>query len=71
MVTVSANVQKICTYLRIPVTTGNLPPTRVGSLLDELVANTPGSEPAVVNLVAAIQEMVLSVATHAGPKKAD
>lgn len=70
MATVSTNVQKVCTYLQIPATTGNLPPTRVGSLLDELVANLPGSEPAVAKLVTAIQEMVLSVAAHAGHKKA-
>lgn len=71
MVTVSTNVQKICTFLRIPATTGNLPPTRAGSLLDELVAGLPGSEPAVARLVTAIQEMVLSVAAHSGKKKAD
>ncbi|MBT2748306.1 MULTISPECIES: helix-turn-helix domain-containing protein [unclassified Lysobacter] len=71
MATVSENVQKICTYLQIPATTGNPPPTRAGSLLDELVASLPGSEPAVARLVTAIQEMVLSVAAHCAHKKDD
>lgn len=70
MVTVSKNVRKICTFLQVPAITGNPPPTRVGSLLDELVADLPGSEPAVARLVTAIQEMVLSVAVHSGHKKA-
>jgi hypothetical protein len=71
MTMVSKNVQKVCTFLRVSATTGKLPSTRVGGLLDELVADLPGSEPAVVKLVTAIQEMVLSVAGHAGRKKAD
>lgn len=70
MATVSTNVQKVCTFLRIQATTGNLPPTRVGSLLDELIADLPGSEPAVARLVTAIREMLLSAAVHPGHKKA-
>jgi transcriptional regulator with XRE-family HTH domain len=71
MTTVSKNVQNICTFLQIPATTGNLPPTRAGGLLDELVAGLPDSEPAVAKLIAAIQEIVLSVAAHSRERRAD
>jgi transcriptional regulator with XRE-family HTH domain len=71
MATASKNVQKVCIFLRIPAATGNLPPTRAGGLLDELVAGLPGSEPAVARLVAAIQEVVLSVAAHSRERQAD
>lgn len=70
MTMASKNVQKICKFLGVSVTTGDLPPTRVGCLLDELVADLPDSEPAVARLVTAIQEIVLSVAARSGHKKA-
>jgi len=70
MATMSKNVLKICTFLRIPATTRDRPPTRVGSLLDELVAGLPGSEPAIEKLVTAIQEVVLTAAAQCGHKKA-
>ena len=71
MATMSKNVLKICTFLRVPVPTEDLPPTRAGSLVDELVADLPGSEPAIARLVTAIQEMALSVAAHYGHRKDD
>jgi len=71
MATVSRNVQKVCEFLCIPTTTGNSLPTRVGSLLDELVAGLPGSEPAIERLVNAIHELALSVAAHSGNKESD
>lgn len=70
MATVSKNVRKICTFLCIPATVWNLEPTPVGSLLDELIADLPRSEPAVARIVTAIQEMILGVSAHCGHKKA-
>ncbi|WP_454832877.1 helix-turn-helix domain-containing protein [Pseudoxanthomonas wuyuanensis] len=69
MATVSENVQKVCTFLRIPATAGDLPPTRAGHMLDELIAGLPGSEPAVANLVAAIEDLVLRAVARTGHRQ--
>jgi len=71
MATASKNVQKVCNFFQIPATTGKASQTRVGSMLDQLIDDLPGSEPAVARLVAAIQEMVLSLAAHSTHKKVD
>lgn len=71
MATASKNVQKVCDFLQIPAAAGEISQTRVGSMLDQLIDDLPGCEPAVARLVTAIQEMVLSLAAHSAQKKAD
>lgn len=71
MVTLSKNVQKVCTFLRVPVITGEFPQTSAGRRLDELIAALPRTESSVTRLVAAIEEIALSAAARSADGKTD
>ncbi len=60
MVTLGKNVQKICKFLGVPPPLGAPEATRsrIGARIDALVHALPASEPAIVRLIDALEELV-------------
>lgn len=58
MVTLSPNVQKICTFLRVPVFSGRGPKSGLGARVDALIAVAPNCEEGIAKLIGAIEELV-------------
>lgn len=70
MATLSRNVQKVCKLLDVPTTMDD-PSSRASRMLDNLIAEIPGSESAVVKLIAAIEEVILGGTRSTTSKRLD
>lgn len=58
MITLSPNVQKVCTFLQLPAFPGRAPKSRLGARVDALIAGAPSSEAGIAKLIGAIEEFV-------------
>ncbi|RDY66716.1 XRE family transcriptional regulator [Lysobacter soli] len=58
MVTLSPNVQKICTFLHVPAFPGQVRKIGLGTRIDALIAGAPSSEAGIAKLIGAIEELV-------------